>query len=55
MGLANNQVIKWGVDTLTTFLNLLNGVTEWSGHDGFGGLITGFNKLAVTMIGLKAG
>ena len=55
MGLANNQVIKWGVDTLTTFLNLLNGITEWSGHDGLGGLITGFNKLAVTMIGLKAG
>lgn len=55
MGLANNQVIKWGVDTLTTFLNLLNGITEWSGHEGLGGLITGFNKLAVTMIGLKAG
>lgn len=55
MGLANNQVIKWGVDTLTTFLNLLNGITEWSGHNGLGGLITGFNKLAVTMIGLKAG
>lgn len=55
MGLANNAVIKGAVDALTTLLNVLNDITGWAGNEGLGGIITGFNKLLVVVMSLKAG
>ena len=55
MGLANNTVIKGAVDTLTLFLNALNDITSWTGNEGLGGIITGFNKLALTIAALRGG
>lgn len=55
MGLANNTVIKGAVDTLTLFLNALNDITSWTGNEGLGGVITGFNKLALTIAALRGG
>lgn len=55
MGLANNTVIKGAVDILTLFLNALNDITSWAGNKGLGGVITGFNKLALTIAALRGG
>ena len=55
MGLANNAVIKGAVDALTTLLNVLNDITSWAGNEGLGGIITGFNKLALTIAALRGG
>ena len=55
MGLANNAVIKGAVDALTTLLNVLNDITSWAGNEGLGGIITGFNKLALTIVALRGG
>ena len=55
MGLANSTVIKGVVDTLTLFLNALNDITSWTGNKGLGGVITGFNKLALTIAALRGG
>lgn len=55
MGLANSTVIKGVVDTLTLFLNALNDITSWTGNEGLGGIITGFNKLALTIAALRGG
>ena len=55
MGLANNTVIKGAVDALTLFLNALNDITSWAGNEGLGGVITGFNKLALTIAALRGG
>lgn len=55
MGLANSTVIKGAVDTLTLFLNALNDITSWTGNEGLGGVITGFNKLALTIAALRGG
>lgn len=50
MGIANNQVIKAGVDTLKILLDLINKLTNSLG-DG----ISGFLKLGVAIAGLKIG
>ena len=55
MGLANNAVIKEAVDALTALLNVLNDITSWTGNEGLGGIITGFNKLALTIAALRGG
>lgn len=55
MGLANNQVIKALVSGLTDFVNVINYITELTGQEGLGGVITSINKLIVTMVGLKIG
>lgn len=50
MGIANNQLIKIGVDTLKVLLDLINKLTNSLG-DGIGG----FLKLGVAIAGLKIG
>lgn len=50
MGIANNQLIKIGVDTLKILLDLINKLTNSLG-DG----ISGFLKLGIAIAGLKIG
>lgn len=50
MGIANNQVIKAGVDTLKILLDLINKLTNSLGEG-----ISGFLKLGVAIAGLKIG
>jgi hypothetical protein len=50
MGLANNELIKFGVDLLTKLLETVNNLT-----DDLGGAVGGIAKLALALGGLKAG
>ena len=50
MGIANNEVLKTGVKILTTFLNILNSITNV-----LPGVASGFAKIALAWGGLKAG
>ena len=50
MGLANNELIKLGVDLLTNLLNTINDITEV-----LPGITSSFAKLAIVIGGLKAG
>ena len=50
MGLADNDIIKFGVDLLTKLLETINNLT-----DDLGGTIGGFAKLGVVIAGLKVG
>jgi hypothetical protein len=50
MGLANNELIKAGVDLLTKLLETANGLT-----DDLGGTIGSIAKLGITLTALKAG
>jgi hypothetical protein len=50
MGLANNELIKAGVDLLTKMLETINNLT-----DDLGGVIGGIAKLGVTIAALKTG
>jgi len=57
MGLANNSLIKLGVDALTHILNIVNGLT--SGFEKLlgpsGSFIDGLTKIALLIGGLKVG
>ena len=55
MGIANNELIKVGVDILTNLLNVINNITEALGTEGFGAWVSGFGKLAVLLGGMKIG
>ena len=50
MGLANNEIIKFGVDLLTEFINVINKITE-----ALPGATGNIAKLLLTIGGLKAG
>ena len=50
MGLANNELIKFGVDLLTKLLETVNNLT-----DDLGGAVGGITKLAIALSGLKVG
>ena len=50
MGIANNEILKTGIKILTSFLNILNGIT-----DILPGVTSGFAKIALAWGGLKAG
>ena len=50
MGLANNDLIKVGVDLLTKLLETVNNLT-----DDLGGVAGGIAKLGIAIAGLKAG
>jgi len=50
MGLANNELIKFGVDLLTKLLETVNSLT-----DDLGGAVGGITKLAIALSGLKVG
>lgn len=50
MGLANNELIKGGVDLLTRLLEIANDLT-----DDLGGTIGSIAKLGITLAALKAG
>jgi hypothetical protein len=43
------------VDGLTNLLNFVNTITEFTGHEGIGGVVTALNKLLVVIMSLKAG
>ena len=55
MGLANNEVIKAGVDLLTWLLETINKITGVAGNEGLGGVITMFARLATVIGALKGG
>jgi TP901 family phage tail tape measure protein len=50
MGLANNELIKFGVDLLTSFVTVINKITE-----ALPGATGNMAKLLLTIGGLKAG
>lgn len=50
MGLANNEAIKFGVDTLTLILNIINDLTGILPEG-----IDGIAKLGIALLGLKTG
>ena len=50
MGLANNELIKVGVDLLTKLLETVNNLT-----DDLGGVVGGIAKLGIAIAGLKVG
>jgi hypothetical protein len=50
MGLANNDLIKVGVDLLTKLLETINSLT-----DDLGGVVGGIAKLGIAIAGLKTG
>jgi hypothetical protein len=51
MGLANNEILKAGIDVLTKFLETVNKITD--GISGGNGLIKSVVSLGVTIAGLK--
>ena len=53
MGLANNEIIKTGVDLLSGFLETINKILD--GFSGDGGLIKSFLTLGLTISGLALG
>jgi hypothetical protein len=53
MGLANNQILKGGVDLLTGLLKAINGLTE--AISGSNGAVKSVLNLGVALMGLKAG
>ena len=55
MGLANNEVIKVGVDLLTSLLETINKITGVAGTGGIGGLITMLLRLGTVIGALKGG
>lgn len=58
MGLANNQIIKFGVDTLTEALTVINKIIDvLSGAipDPFGGIVKSVLTLSATLGGLNLG
>ena len=55
MGLANNEVIKAGVDLLTWLLETINKITGVAGNEGLGGVVTMFARLATVIGALKGG
>ena len=55
MGLANNEVIKSGVDILTLLLETINNITGQTGEKGLSGLATTFLRFLTIMGGLKLG
>lgn len=50
MGIANNEILKTGIRILTSFLNILNDITNI-----LPGMASGFAKIALAWAGLKAG
>ena len=54
MGLANNEVIKAGVDLLTDLLNSINKLTD-AGDSKIGKFTTSLLRLGTVLIGLKGG
>lgn len=50
MGIANDQLIKFGIDALTSFLTILNKVTNTSSKG-----VNSILKLTMAIMGLKAG
>jgi hypothetical protein len=55
MGLANSDVIKFAVDFLTDFIEIVNKLTGIAGNDGLGGIITMFSRLGIVIGSLKGG
>lgn len=55
MGLANNEVIKAGVDLLTWLLETINKITGVAGNEGLGGVVTMFARLVTVIGALKGG
>ncbi len=53
MSLANNDILKLGVDTLTNFLNIVNKLID--GLSGGNGLIKSILSLSAALAGLKLG
>jgi hypothetical protein len=53
MGLANNEIIKFAVDSLTTILTVINKIIE--GISGGNGLIKSLTTLIATFSALKLG
>ena len=51
MGLANNEILKAGIDVLTKFLETINKITN--GISGGNGLVKSVVSLGVTIAGLK--
>ena len=54
MGLANNSLIKTGVDLLTDLLTTINSLTD-AGDSKIGKFITSLLRLGTVLIGLKGG
>ena len=54
MGLANNSLIKTGVDLLTDLLTTINNLTD-AGDSKIGKFITSLLRLGTVLIGLKGG
>ena len=55
MGLANNEVIKTGVDLLTKLLETVNNLTGAAGNEGIGGLVTMVLRLGTIIGAIKGG
>ena len=53
MGLANNEILKFGVSALTTLINAINKVVN--GLSGGNGLVKSILNLGIALTGLKAG
>jgi hypothetical protein len=53
MGLANNEILKFGVDILTSLVEGINNATK--ALSGGNGLIKSVMSLALAFAGLKAG
>jgi hypothetical protein len=54
MGLANNSLIKSGVDLLTDLLTTINSLTD-TGDSKIGKFTTSLLRLGTVLIGLKGG
>ena len=53
MGLANSEVIKVVVDLLTSLLESINNLTNLTGNEGLGGIVTMFVRLTTVITALK--